>query len=519
VTAAAPVSQACGARTARLVLGAALVLSGGPGAAAPPPLEVTAESAYRAGQEAEVVGGDAARALGLYRRAVAAAGARQVDLKHDALLATARVLMKLDEHRQAGQVLAQVAAARGLAVAQLDALAMLRRLRDELARETRRTPAAAPASRVRDVNLQEVTAEDAAAALSAMFGVAVVTDAGAERVSLHLKSATAESAVLALAFSLSLTARRTGQVHYVGRPGKLAAYLSVPGSQALEEVFAAAGPLRPGTPAAPVSLSARSAALAEVVRRLVDGSGVNIVAARTAQRVTLDLSEVGIEGALSALAEQLGWEFRRVREVYFLAPRAHLASYFPGFERRHIKLRFADAGDLYEDVQHLLAKERLALARAEVDVAGNALVLEGSKADLDRVARLVADADVQVETVSLELFVKDRLAREPLESARERLRLLTGRAGLVTLYVPPGSGQPPGLTVQLSAELTPRMKPAGQITIDLRWRLVSKRGGAFVDLREGTVARATAPAGTPLEIPLAGASPGRDLVLVLRPER
>ncbi|MBI4858922.1 MAG: hypothetical protein HY815_01405 [Candidatus Riflebacteria bacterium] len=477
-----------------------------------------AADSYLAALDAEVMGGDASRASKLYQQAgTGSAG----DAYHQALLGQARALLRQEDYKGFAQVVGRLSTGRSLAPAQADELTRLKRLRDELSREQRRpAPAAAGGSRPQDVTLKDASLEDASAALSSLYGVTMVADSHPARVNLSLKGVALPQALLAVAFQSGLSVWAIGRTFFVGRPGRLNGLLLSNGSRKLEDLFDEAQvpsrtPLRSN-----LTLSIENQPVGDVVRRLADGFGVNIVAIVASPRLSLDLLNVGLDGALRALASQLGWEVHTAHGLYFVATREHLAIYFPGFERRYLKLKHISAGGIYDDVQDFLTKERLKLARTEVDVVGNALIVEGAKGDLDRVETFLSLLDEQRSSLGLELVLRDRAGTEVEESPREKVRMLAGQPAVVTLVAPSAIDKAQGGQVQLMVELTPRVKGAKQVIFDLRWRVASLKKGIIVDVKEGSSSRVTGAMGSQIDVPiLSGAPPApRDLVLVIGPE-
>jgi len=468
----------------------------------------TPQEAYIEALDAEVVRGELPHALEMYREAAKTPAG---ELRVNAQIGSARVLLRQEDLRAFAQTLSSLPPGRALTAGQAAEVARLRRARDEQIRDPRRPPASpAPAKAVHDVALTDVPLEETAQGLSNLYGATVVApEPATQRVYMHLKGVTLHQALLALAFHTGLDVRLAGHVYYVGTPRRLAAWLPATGTQSVEELFAAEAVPRPIAPGAPLTFELTAQPVEEVVRRLVDGFGVNVVAPATTQKVSLELQRVGLDGALRSIASQLGWEIRRVSDMFFLGPGSHLAVYFPGFERRYLRMRHVGAGEIYDQVQEFLGKEHLRLARTEVDIVGNALIIEGDKADLDKVERFLALTDVAQQSVSLELFLKDYRAAKPVESPHKRMRMLAGQAVIVTLEAEP---------LQLMVELTPRLA-AAQIGFDLSWRLTTLRAGAAADVKEGPPARVTTALEVPLEVPVLVGPDGKpQLAVVLRPE-
>lgn len=504
----------------------------------------TAAEAYALALDAEVVRGDLAKALELYREAAKAPAG---ELRNDAVIASARVLLRQDDLRAFNQALGGLPPARALTAGQATEVARLKRARDELLREPKRPVASpAPPKASRDVSLVDASLEDAALALSNLYGVTlVVQEPGPTRVNLVLKGVTFHQVLLALVFNVGLDARRAGGIYYVGTPQKLANTFAAPAAATAAELFAAEAVPRPMPPAASVTLELENALVPDVLRRLVEGFGVNVVGPATAQRVTLDFSRVGLDGALRSVASQLGWEIRRVNDMFFVGPGTHLARYFPGFERRYLRLRHISAGEIYDQVQEFLGQQRLRLARIEVDIVGNALIIEGDKVDLDKVERFLAQEDVTQQSVSLELYLKDFRGAQVTESPRQRIRMLAGQMGIVTLEAdvaePPASvtatpattrttavasvaptpvttAPKPAAQLQLMVEITPRLKTAQQISFELQWRLTTLKGGQIVDVQESSPTRVASAGDAALEVPVLLGDGGKPrLALVLKP--
>lgn len=496
----------------------------------------TAAEAYALALDAEVARGDLPKALELFREAARAPAG---ELHNDAVIASARVLLRQEDLKAFNQALNGLPPARALTAGQAAEVARLKRARDEQLREPKRpAPSPAPPKATRDVSLTESTLEDATVALSNLYGVTlVVHEPSTARVNLQLRGVTFHQALLALVFHAGLDARRAGGIYYVGTPKKLATYFAAPAAATATELFAADAMSRPTAPASSVTLELQNALVPEVLRRLVEGFGVNVVGPATTQRVTLDFSRVGLDGALRSVASQLGWEIRRVNDMYFLGSGSHLVQYFPGFERRYLRLRHVSAGEIYDQVQEFLVHERLRLARIEVDIVGNALIIEGDKVDLDRVERFLAQEDVTQQSVSLELYLKDFRTAPVTESPRKRIRMLAGQMGIVTLEADlpepsvsvTASAPTTGTTtaapavgprgqMQLMVEITPRLKPASQIAFELHWRLTTLKGGQIVDVQESPPTRVTATGDAALEVPVVVAEGGKPrLALVLKP--
>jgi hypothetical protein len=471
--------------------------------------------AFHAAQQAEVVRGDLVGALALYREAAKAPAG---PVRTDAQIGIARVLLRQDDLKSFGQALAALTAQKDLTPAQSAEVARLKRTRDDPTRERPRpTPSPAPGKAVRDVYLTDVSLEDAAASLAAQYGATIVTpDPATARVSLSLKGVTLAQALLALVFHVGLDARQVGHTLYVGPARRLAAFFPT-GAPSASELFSAEAVPRAIAPPTSVSLHLRSQPVPEAVKRLVEGFGVNIVAAGTAQKVTVDLSRVGLDGALRSIASQLGWEIRRVNDMFFLGPGTQLAVYFPGFERRYLRLKHVAAGEIYDQVQQFLGQERLRLARAEVDIVGNALIIEGDKRDLDKVERFLLHEDVAQKSIEIELYLKDASQPKATESPRKRMRMLAGQPGIVALEAEM-PGETPPVQLQLMVELTPRVRTGGQITFDLAWRLTTLRANAIADVQEGGSKGLTTGPDTPLEVPVVVGPGGQaKLALVLRP--
>ena len=507
----------------------------------------TPAEAYALALDAEVVRGDLAQALELFREAARAPG----ELHNDALIASARVLLRQEDARGFNQALASLPPPRALTLGQAGEVARLKHARDEQQHEPRRpTPSPAPPHATHDVALNDVPLEEAATTLSNLFGVTLVTsEPGTAHVNLHLKSVTFHQALLALVFHAGLDARRAGGVYYVGSAKKLAAYFAGPAAPTAGELFSAEAVPRPMPTPASVTIEVENAQVADALRRLVDGFSVNMVGAASNQRVRLEFSRVGLDGALRSVASQLGWEIRRVNDMFFLGPGSHLALYFPGFERRYLRLRHVSAGEIYDQVQEFLGKQHLRLARVEVDIVGNALIIEGDKVDLDQVERFLSQEDVTQQSVSLELFLKDYRSTPVTESPRKRIRMLAGQMGIVTLEAdaapdltagtastsptaastapasPAPSASPAAPApragtsqLQLMVEITPRLKAAQQISFDLSWRLTTLRGGQIVDVQESAPTRVTTAFDATQEVPVLVEKGGKPrLALVMHP--
>ena len=493
--------------------------------------------AYLEALDAEVVRGELARALELYREA---GKSPATELKVNAEIGQARVLLHQEDLRSFAQMLTSLPPARALTPGQAAEVTRLRHARDEQLREPKRSPPPPPPPHAtHDVSLSDQGLEDAALALSNLYGVTIVAaEVVAQPVHLHLKAVTLHQALLALAFHTGLDVRLAAHVYYLGSRRKLDATLQPLAARPVAQLFAAEAVPRPITPAPSISLELTEVPVAEVVRRLVDGFGVNVVAAGAPQKVSLEMQRVGLDGALRSLAGQLGWEIRRVNDMFFLGPGAHLAVYFPGFERRYLRMRHASAGEIYDQVQEFLGKEKLRLARTEVDIVGNALIIEGDKADLDKVERFLSLSDVAQQSVSLELWMKDYRAARPAESPHKRMRMLAGQMGIVTLEAeaatptlgttasttqtaaspaPSPAPPPPPAQLQLMVELTPHLDASQTAGFDVSWRLTTLRAGATVDVKEAPPARVTTPLDASPEVPVLVGPDGKPLLaLVLR---
>ena len=273
-------------------------------------------------------------------------------------------------------------------------------------------------------------------------------------------------------------------------------------------------------PSGPVTLALSDLSVFEATHRFIQAFSVNIVPYRSTDRVSLDLQQVSPDGALRALASRLGWETRNVGGLYFLGPGPHLAKYFPGFERRYVRLKNTDAGQIYDDLQEFLGASKLRLSRVEVDIVGNALAIEGDKLGLDKVEAFLLELDQRPQSLNLELILSEGSEPTTEESRVKRMRMRNGQAGIVTLVASSAAEKSQGVETQLEVELTPRIKGPEQVVFDVHWRYSSLKGNAIGDVKEGRARQVTTRMGVPLEIPILTKSPTdtKGVVLTVRPE-
>jgi hypothetical protein len=474
--------------------------------------------ALTSAMDMEVSGKDMRQALALYRQAQAAPPG---DVHDRAMVGTARVLLRLEEWKELNQLLQKLTTRQNSESSIGKEVAFLKKLRDEQQRELRRAPATKGYQKRADVSLSDATLEEALSSLSSLYGATIVSAPLDYSVNLKLRGVSLHQALIAVVFQCGVSARRAGTAYYVGTAQHLAAILPRIGSHSIEELFVLESAPRQANADTTMSLRFQNQEVAEVIRRLSDSYGANIVAVNTTARVSMELTQVGLDGALRALSSQLHWEIRHSRELFFLGPEKQLAMYFPGFERRYLALHHALAGDIYDDIQEFQAKEGLRVTRTEVDVAGNGLLVEGERNELNRLEQFLARLDVPEQRLSLDVMLRDRAGLKTEESPRKRVRILNGQMGSVTLEAPSAVEPSQGEQVQLMVDFTPRLRASDQVSFDLHWRLTFRRGGVIKDVREGTVIRVATKLDQPLEIPIIKPEPGaqRELTLVLQPER
>jgi type IV pilus assembly protein PilQ len=143
--------------------------------------------------------------------------------------------------------------------------------------------------------------------------------------------------------------------------------------------------------------------LREVVKMIARQAGVNIILDRNVTgKVALSLKDVYFEKALELIAKTNGLSIRKEGNTYIVGKAKDLAEGFDRGLTRTFRLNFAKPETVQKVVGDVFKTTTGIPVKVSIDTRINAIIVQGTKDQLDQVESLVKDLDVKVHQVLIE---------------------------------------------------------------------------------------------------------------------
>jgi len=148
----------------------------------------------------------------------------------------------------------------------------------------------------------------------------------------------------------------------------------------------------------------------QVVKTIAKQAGVNILCDRSVSgKVVFSLKDVYYETALQLIAKTNNLAVRKEGNTFVIGQAKALAEGFDRNTTRNYKLNFAKPEDVQKTISEVYKSTTGTPIKVAVDKRINAIVVQGTKEQLDQISDLVKQLDVKVHQVLLEAKIVEVL--------------------------------------------------------------------------------------------------------------
>ncbi|MEZ7890604.1 MAG: secretin N-terminal domain-containing protein [Candidatus Wallbacteria bacterium] len=141
----------------------------------------------------------------------------------------------------------------------------------------------------------------------------------------------------------------------------------------------------------------------QVVKTIAKQAGVNILCDKSVSgKVVLSLKDVYYETALNLIAKTNNLAVRKEGNTFIVGQAKSLAEGFDKYTTRNFKLNFAKPADVQKTIGDVYKSTTGVPVKVTSDTRINAVIVQGTKEQLDQIAELIKQIDVKVHQVLIE---------------------------------------------------------------------------------------------------------------------